>query len=312
MEWWHWTTVLDVMEKQKGHSAMNVQLWAQIQCRGGGKDPKNPQIWLFQQKTTEGREPTLHWDLQFAERKHLSPWYTWDSWSRWRKQSPNHEWKWELHHLGGVQIHRLVLLKTIFWPLLTLQRYPVLNFGCRNEITTLLRWVQTNGLVILPSCCISLTGTTSDDHRGRFSTDAVDAHAHLLETSLESTPLVDSSLRGKPHQKLTAWTQANRYSSGPSSSWLQHATLCPTFLSHHSRARVWTEMWGERRRKMGRELGKTLGEGREQKRNQVWATHAIGLALGTQFQILHWQFESQGRGSQGVDHVLVTLPTVLS
>lgn len=67
-----------------------------------------------------------------------------------------------------------------------------------------------------------------------------------------------------------------------------------------------------REKKMGRKPGKTLGEAERKNRIKSGPSHAIGLALGTQFQILHWQFESQGRGSQRVDHVLVTLPTVLS
>lgn len=70
-------------------------------------------------------------------------------------------------------------------------------------------------------------------------------------------------------------------------------------------------MWGERR-KMGGKLGKILGRGRQENRIKSGVSHSIGLALGAQFQILYWQFESQGRGSQGVDHVLVTLPAVLS
>lgn len=65
------------------------------------------------------------------------------------------------------------------------------------------------------------------------------------------------------------------------------------------------------------EHGKKAGgnmRGRQRGKNAIKAgpSHASGLALGAQFQILHWQFESQGRGSQRVNHVLVTLSTVLS
>lgn len=63
---------------------------------------------------------------------------------------------------------------------------------------------------------------------------------------------------------------------------------------------------------MGRNLGKPVRGGREGKQDKVGPSHAIRLALGAQFQVLHRHFESQGGGSQGVDHVLVTLPTVLS
>lgn len=64
---------------------------------------------------------------------------------------------------------------------------------------------------------------------------------------------------------------------------------------------------GRKKKKKGKKAGENIGEGREEKQD-----HALGLALGAQFQILHWQFESQGRGPQGVDHVLVALPAVLS
>ena len=101
---WHWTTVLGIRRNYKGTL---VWLWHQAQiiwCRGRGKDPKNSQLWsLKKKKRTEGIELTLHWGSQLAERKHVSPW---DSWSKWWKQSPSHEWKWELHHLGGVWIHQ--------------------------------------------------------------------------------------------------------------------------------------------------------------------------------------------------------------
>lgn len=65
--------------------------------------------------------------------------------------------------------------------------------------------------------------------------------------------------------------------------------------------RTWEESWGNH-------------EGEAERKNTIKTepSHASGLALGTQFQILHWQFESQGRGSQWVNHVLVTLSTVLS
>lgn len=63
---------------------------------------------------------------------------------------------------------------------------------------------------------------------------------------------------------------------------------------------------------MGRTLGKPVGGGREGEQDRVWAISCHRLALGAQFQVLHWHFESQGGGSQGVDHVLVTFPTVLS
>ena len=216
---------------------------------------------VIKKKPPEGIEPTLHWGSQLAERKHVSPWRTWDSWSKWWKQSPS-QWKWELHHLGGVWIHQLFLLANIFWPLPTLQRHPVLNFVGLNETTTWLRWVQTNRLVILHQ----------PDWPHWWQSQGMllywPTHKHLRVTSLGGAPLVDSSLWGKPHWKLTAWTRANQ---APSSSWLQHATLCPTFLSHRSHARVWTETWGEGRRKMGKQLGKASGKGREEKENQVWA-----------------------------------------
>ena len=164
--------------------------------------------------------------------------------------------------LGVSESTRLILLENILWPLPTLQRYCVLNFVCLDKATTWLRWVQTNHLVILhqpdwphqwQSQRMLLYGPT---------------HGHLHVTWLGGAPLVDSSLWGKAHWKLTAWTQANR---APSGSRLQHATLCPTFLSHHSHAQVWTEMCGEGRRQMGRRLGKAWGKGREEKENQVWA-----------------------------------------
>lgn len=257
------------MEKPEGHSGMNVWYQAQITwSRGRGKDPKNSQLWSLKKKSTEGTEPTLHWGSQLAERKHASPWRIWESCSKWWKQSPSHEWKWALHHLGGVWIHQPHLIENIFWPLPTLQRYPALNFVCLNETTTWLRWVQTNHLVILHQ----------PDWPHRWQSQRMllswPTHEHLRVTSLRGAPLIDSSLWGKPHWKLTAWTRANQ---ALSSSWLQHATLCPTFLNHHSHARVWTEMWGEGRRKMGKQLS---GEGREEKENQVWPSHAIRLALG--------------------------------
>lgn len=64
----------------------------------------------------------------------------------------------------------------------------------------------------------------------------------------------------------------------------------------------------------GKKAGENIGGGEAGRRKGVEAgpSQPSRLALGAQFQILHWQFESQGRGSQGVDHVLVTLPTVLS
>lgn len=65
----------------------------------------------------------------------------------------------------------------------------------------------------------------------------------------------------------------------------------------------WEESWGNQQGEAERKSRMESGP---------WPSHAIRLALGAQFHILHWQFESQGRGSQGVDHVLVTLPTVLS
>lgn len=69
---------------------------------------------------------------------------------------------------------------------------------------------------------------------------------------------------------------------------------------------------GRTKKKHGKKAGeRTLG-GDRKNRIKSGQSHAIRLALGTQFHILHWQFESQGGGSQGVDHVLVTLPTVLS
>lgn len=116
----------------------------------------------------------------------------------------------------------------------------------------------------------------------------------------------------KPDQKQSPWAQANSTPGGLCSSLLQHATLRLLFyiitLRHGYEPRCRKkdeERWEER-------YGKHEEEADGKKRIKSGPSHTTGLALSAQFQILHWQFESQGRGSQGVDHVLVTLPTVLS
>lgn len=71
-----------------------------------------------------------------------------------------------------------------------------------------------------------------------------------------------------PYWKPAPWTLANRASSGLSSL---HYSMRHYVLCNHSHARIGTETWEERRRKMGRKLRKPVGGGREGKRDQVWA-----------------------------------------
>lgn len=188
---------------------------------------------------------------------------------------------------------------------------PVLIFLCLNEITVPLsstlqdREVQINSPVILPFS-ICLTGNTN----GYLSADQL-SHT-CFGTSLESAHLLDPLLWGRVGAQGTNLTR-----NGHGQTALQVVCLALQCSMRHypMQPLSCTDMNRDvERKKNGKKAGENIRGSREEKQDRGWATATAcrQLALGAQFRIFHRQFESQGRGSQGVDHVLVTLPAVLS
>lgn len=213
-------------------------------------------LFKAKKKTTEVRELTLHWESKCTEE---------NIWVRGTLDTvgPNEGNRSTVMNgkmnltAPGSESTGLVLLWNTFWPLRPLQMYPVLNFLCLNEITTLLGsalYTDEPKLTVSELChpvYVSLAPR-------RTQWVLLYRPSHILtHDSLQSAPAGWSTCsRHQPCWELTPWTQAHRPSSGLSSSSLRHATLCLTFPYNHSHAWIWTKMWGEQRRKMGRKQGR--------------------------------------------------------